>query len=528
MSSAGEPDPRLESYEEFELLTAELLARFVDLPSGEVDAAIELAQRRICELFDLDISSLWQWVGGGHRFLTVTHLYWPGERPPIPERIDAEAMYPWNRREILAGRSFICSSVDSYPPEAARDRETAERMGTRSFVRLPLSAGGGPSLGALTFVTRSRERTWSQEEVRRLQLVARIFSGALARKAADEALRESEERLKLAAEAAGAGLWRLDLETSTYWLTDRARRQFELPEGEPVTLAAVLSRVVPEDRDRVAEAVRTALERGSEGSVEYRIAAPDGGARWLSSRGRVRPGPAGRPGWLMGVTLDVTERRRSEVALQDLTRRLIRAQEEERAFLARELHDDLSQRLAALAIDVGRAERSASGGPPAETLRTVREGLVSLSEDVHTLAYQLHPSVLEELGLVEALRTECERFRALGRADVTLALDPAVRAVGADVGLCLFRVAQEALRNVARHASASTVTVSLRPNDGGLLLAVRDDGAGFDTAVQRERRSLGLASMRERMELVGGTLRVDSVPGEGTAISAWAPAAEVP
>ena len=528
MSVEGEPDPRLRSYEEFELLTAELLSRFVELPSGEVDAAIESAQRRVCELLDLDLSSLWQWTGGSHRFLTMTHLYWPGERPPIPERTDAEEMYPWTRQEVLAGRSCVSSSLDGYPPEAARDRETSSRMGIRSFARLPLSAGGGPSLGALTFATTSRERTWSPEVVRRLQLVARIFAGALARKAADEALRESEERLKLAAEAAGAGLWRLDLETSTYWATDQARRHFEIPEGEPLTRARVLSRVLPEDRGRIDEAVRVAVESGAEGSVEYRIVAPDGAERWLSSRGRARPGPEGKPGYLMGVTLDVTERRRSEAALQDLSRRLIRAHEEERALLARELHDDLSQRLAVLAIDAGRAELSAPGGRAAETLRTVREGLVSLSEDVHSLAYQLHPSVLEELGLAEALRTECERFRNQGRVDLSVRLDPAVSAVGADVALCLFRVAQEALRNVTRHAGASAVTVSLRPKDAGLLLAVRDDGAGFDPAAPRGRRSLGLASMRERVELVGGTLRVDSVPGEGTTISAWVPGKAAP
>jgi PAS domain S-box-containing protein len=528
MAPALGPDPRLKSYEEFELLTAGLLARFVELPSGEVDAAIESAQWRVCELLGLGLSSLWQWTGGGHRFLTMTHLYWPGERPPIPERTDAEAMYPWSRREILAGRSFIASPLDGYPPEAARDRETSKRMGTRSFACLPLSAGGGPSLGTLTFATTSRECTWPPEVVRRLHLVARIFAGALARKAADEALRESEERLKLAAEAAGAGLWRLDLESSTYWLTDQARRHFGFPEGEPVTQGRILSRVVPEDRERVAEAVRTAVENASEGSVEYRIVAPDGGERCLSSRGRALRGQAGEPGHLRGVTLDVTERRRSELALQDLSRRLIRAHEEDRALLARELHDDLSQRLAALAIDVGRAEGSASGGTAAQTLRTVREGLVSLSEDVHSLAYQLHPSVLEELGLAEALRTECERSRSLGRVDVGLCVDPGACVVGADAALALLRVAQETLRIVARHSGASAVAVSLRPRDGGLLLAVRDDGVGFDPAGHRERRSLGLASMRERAGFVGGRIRVASAPGAGTTVSAWVPAEASP
>ena len=117
--------------------------------------------------------------------------------------------------------------------------------------------------------------------------------------------------------------------------------------------------------------------------------------------------------------------------------------------------------LAALAIDVGCVELDSRPGEEAEMLRSVREGLVSLSDDVHTLAYQLHPSVLEELGLAEALRTECERFGGRSGADVSVNLDPLAAVVGADEALCLFRVAQEALRNVERHANAGAVAVVL-------------------------------------------------------------------
>ena len=113
-------------------------------------------------------------------------------------------------------------------------------------------------------------------------------------------------------------------------------------------------------------------------------------------------------------------------------------------------------------------------------MRSVREGLVRLSEDIHSLAYQLHPSVLEELGLAEALRAECERRGRQGRLDLSVELDPLPAVVGKDAALCLFRVAQEALNNVVRHAGARAASVTLRQMDGGLLLAVRDDGVGFD------------------------------------------------
>jgi signal transduction histidine kinase len=156
-------------------------------------------------------------------------------------------------------------------------------------------------------------------------------------------------------------------------------------------------------------------------------------------------------------------------------------------------------------------------------MKAVREGLVRLSEDVHALAYQLHPSVLEELGLAEALRTECERVGGQGPVDVSAKVAPVPKAVGKDAALCLFRVAQEALNNVVHHARARTANVDLRPMDGGLLLAVRDDGVGFDPAGPGAGRHLGLASMRERVQLVGGTLDVESAPGQGTAVVAWVP-----
>jgi PAS domain S-box-containing protein len=516
---------QLESCQQFEALTSDLLAQFVETPSGKVDEAIGKAQESICALFDLELSSLWQWTPGSQRYLSLTHDYRPLGGPPLPERADAEEMFPWSLREVLAKRPFMFTSPDECPPEAAADWVSFAHFGVKSVVVLPLSTGGGPVLGAAAFATVREERVWRPEIVRRLQLVAQIFAGALGRKAADAALRESEDRLQLAAESAGVGLWRLDLATSSYWLTEEARRQFGFPEGIPVTLEMVLSSVLPEDRDQIRAVLKAACESREEAVAEYRLVAPDGVDRWFSSRGRARLGPSGEPESLMGVTVDVTERKRAEAVLRDLSQRLIRAHEEERALLARELHDDLTQRLAVLAIDVGRIEL-ASQGAWSERLSAVREGLVAISEDVHTLAYQLHPSVLEELGLAEALRTECERFRSRSRADVSVFLDPHAARVGPDEALCLFRVAQEALRNVERHANADAVAIALRPRDGGTLLTVRDNGRGFDLGGARERPSLGLASMRERAQLAGGHLCVDSVPGEGTAIVAWVPAEE--
>jgi len=212
-------------------------------------------------------------------------------------------------------------------------------------------------------------------------------------------------------------------------------------------------------------------------------------------------------------------RRRAETAAVALSGRLLTAQEDERRRLARELHDDLTQRLARLAIDAGRLERSAGAGASA-----MRQDLVRLSEDVHALSYRLHPSVLDDLGLVEALRAECDRVARHGDLRVDVEARGVPEAVPAETSLCLFRVAQEALSNAARHGSATAVTVLLSPRGQGLQLAVSDNGGGFDPERSRERASLGLASMRERVRLLRGELDIESTPGRGTTVVAWVPA----
>jgi signal transduction histidine kinase len=233
--------------------------------------------------------------------------------------------------------------------------------------------------------------------------------------------------------------------------------------------------------------------------------------------------PAGNRKLVRSSFIDITARNQSVAALHDLTGRLIHAHEEERSRLARELHDDVTQRLARLAIDAGRVQVGAAGTSAAETMRSVCDGLVRLSEDIHSLSYRLHPSLLEDLGLAEAVKAECERFSRQESISITLNLQDLPGLIPSDTALCLFRVAQEALRNVVRHAQARSVEVLMRAADGGLQLAVLDDGIGFEPAERRNRHSLGLAGMRERLRLLRGEFEIESTPGKGTTVLAWVP-----
>jgi signal transduction histidine kinase len=226
---------------------------------------------------------------------------------------------------------------------------------------------------------------------------------------------------------------------------------------------------------------------------------------------------------MRGVSIDITERRRAEEEARDLSGRLITAQEDERARLASALHDDITQRLALLAIDAGRKESGVADTAVKHVLRSIRRDLAQISEDVHALCYALHPAILRDLGLVEALKTECDRLRSAERIPISFRAEENLDEPPQPVALCLYRVAQEALRNVARHANAGAIDVGLQFVDGGLQLSVRDNGVGFDPAQKQTRPSLGHASMRQRLSLVGGELRIDSKLGSGTTVQAWAP-----
>lgn len=223
---------------------------------------------------------------------------------------------------------------------------------------------------------------------------------------------------------------------------------------------------------------------------------------------------------IAGLFWQRVRRRSAEDMAQGLGGRLITAHEDERRRLARELHDDVTQRLAGLAIEAAGVERRS---PDRGAAHSIREGLVKLSEDVHALSYRLHPSVIEDLGLVEALRAECDRVARNEPLRVELDSRDIPPTLARETSLCLFRVAQEALRNVARHAKATSVAVSLVGQDGGIVLSVRDNGGGFDDSRTRDRASLGLASMRERVRLLGGKLDIESAPGRGTAVVARVP-----
>ena len=353
-------------------------------------------------------------------------------------------------------------------------------------------------------------------------IVGLLFNRLRLRRAHDE-LRTSEEGMSLAAIAAKLRFWVWDIPRDQVRASESDWSSGNWRSAQPVQFDHFIDAVHPDDRASLRQAVGHALEGDGRYETEYRVMSPDSTVRWIAARGRIEFDYYGKPRQLRAISIDITEHRRAEDEARDLSGRLITAHEDERARLAHALHDDVTQRLALLAIDAGQKEKGLGDTIAGQAMRSIRRDLVQLSDDVHSLSYALHPAILEDLGLIEALKAECARFGAVEGIPTSLRATDDIDQPTQAVSLCLYRVAQEALRNAARHSGARSVEIALRAVDGGLELAVRDNGVGFDPTRKQGRPSLGLAGMRQRLALVDGELLINSTPGGGTSIVARAP-----
>ena len=235
---------------------------------------------------------------------------------------------------------------------------------------------------------------------------------------------------------------------------------------------------------------------------------------------------------IIALLVNLQKRKRAEMSLREsrqdlrtLAGRLISCQEEDLSRLSREFHDDIAQRLAAAAIEAGTLEILSSGIAefPLHKIRSVKDHLIALSEDVHAISRQIHPSILKDLGLIRAVNSLCVRFSDRENIPADFDHKDVPDVIREDVALCLYRVIQESLRNVAKHAKAKRVSILLRGLDGHIFLRIKDDGIGFVPRSVRQTPGIGLASMRERVDYINGSLTINSELGNGTVIELSAP-----
>jgi PAS domain S-box-containing protein len=367
---------------------------------------------------------------------------------------------------------------------------------------------------------RSSGRAFFDREGRMTRLVG-IVADITDQKVTEESLRKSEERLRLAQKVAGIGTFERNIRTGVLTWTPEMEFMHGLPPGGfGGTREAFENLVHPDDRAKVVELVEMAMKTGEPTNAEWRVVWPDGSVHWVAGRWQVLMDESGEPSRVVGADTDITNRKRAEEALADMTRKLVDAQEQERARIARELHDDIGQRLALLAVELEQLRQN-----PSEIevrMQELRNQTSEISKDVQALSHDLHSSQLEYLGAVAGIRNWCKGFGERRGMQIDFRHD-VQNPLPQEIGLCLFRVVQEALHNAARHSGVKRAEVQLEADSDQIYLVVRDSGRGFDVDAVQLRKGLGLTSMRERVRLVNGTIDVQSQPMGGTTIHVRVP-----
>jgi two-component system, NarL family, sensor histidine kinase UhpB len=344
--------------------------------------------------------------------------------------------------------------------------------------------------------------------------------------AASEELRIAADQRRFMLSAAEVGVWQWDMDSGAAHWSPRFREIIGVGDETEASLEEFLARVHPDDRPGVADAMRRHLSEGGDFDRQYRIVRADTGEeRWVHARARIERDRRGRPFRVLGVGMDVTVQKQSEGERDELRRRLMHAQEDERQRLSRELHDETGQLLAAAMLDLKRLEPTA-GPEGAELLRRVRSQLDQMDASLHRIASELRPTSIDDLGVAKALADHIAAWSERFGIEVDYhCLNVDLDALPADTGTVVFRICQEALTNIAKHAAGTTdVGITVDRSAHVLRLTIEDNGSGFEPAStqtgMRNGGGLGIAGMRERLALIGGELLVESSIGVGTTIFA--------
>jgi PAS domain S-box-containing protein len=347
------------------------------------------------------------------------------------------------------------------------------------------------------------------------------------RQRTEEVLRVSEARLAEAQRIAHLGNWDWDIVRNKLLWSDEIYRIFGLtPQQFGATYEAFLTYVHPEDREFVERSVRKALYEGKQYSIDHRIVQPDGSIHMVHEKAEVTFDKAGKPTRMIGTVHDVTEHKRTEEELRALSRRLVQIQEEERRAIARELHDQIGQSVTVLKLLLDKMARFPSSDA-ATDLGEAQALVDELMEQLRNLSLDLRPGMLDDLGLLPALLWHFDRYTAKTQVQVNFKHLGLERRFSQALRIAAYRIMQEALTNVVRHARVKEVVVTVWVDQDVLWIRVEDEGAGFDQGALLSGTSIGLYGMYERARSLGGELNIDSTPDAGTIVTARLPLSEV-
>ncbi|MGD9076623.1 MAG: PAS domain S-box protein, partial [Desulfobacteraceae bacterium] len=518
---------------EFERLIADIAAKLAQTGPERLGETLDSTLRSLGQFLCTDRSFLAQFSGDG-KCLKHTNI-WAAEGinilPSLFE-LDIATDLPWLGQQIRMGKVVNAGpGLTALPDEAKELGHWLEHNGITSGVVVPVLVEDR-SIGFLGLDTVDQPREYPTALVDRLKIVADMIGSTLRRVQAQKELRESEAKYRSLTNNLNVGVYRNTTGPKGKFIEfNPAFLKIFGYESRDELLSMTVSDIYKDSKKREAFNEKM-LKEGYVKDEENVYMRKDGTTFTGAVSAVAVRDHDGRVSYYDGIVEDITKRKEVEKALQEsqedlqrLAGKLISTQEAERRLLAREMHDDISQRLAILAIDAGKLERLCedSANPIVETLQDMKNRLVDLSSDIHAISRQLHPSILDDLGLFDAVKAECQGFRR--REGITVKYEPKAipYQLPKDAALTLFRIVQEGLRNVAKHAQTQDANVSLFGMDDSIYLSISDDGVGFDYSEARKKPGLGLASMEERVRLIQGEISIKSEPGKGTVIEVRAP-----
>jgi len=366
----------------------------------------------------------------------------------------------------------------------------------------------------------------------------------------EQALRQSEQRVRFCLDAANVGTWEWDIDSDNVrWSENMERILGRQPGSSNGNFNAMIESINAEDREQVRRTIQKALESDGKYHVEYRQTKGDGSIAWMEARGQVIYDSSNRPTSMMGVCVDISERKRSEKALQAaheqldsrvkertteldraqerlrmLSGRLLRMQDDERRRIARELHDTAGQLLVALKLNMVPVEEELRKRSDSVLMKPVAESLLlieELSRDLRTMSHLLHPPLLDEAGLHSAVRWYVEGFAERSKIAVDLQLDPKLGRLPAEFETAIFRIIQECLTNIHRHSGSNFASIVVARDAKDIRIEIRDQGKGMPVPIPRA--GVGIQGMGERVRQLGGKLEIESGEG-GTRVTAVFPA----
>lgn len=430
----------------------------------------------------------------------------------------AEKLYGYTANEIIGQSIFVLIPLErsSICAQVMKKVQQGNSLGHSETVRRKKD-------GELVAVSITASPVFTTEgNVVGLSAIERDITE---RKRQETILRNSEERLRLAAQVGKMFAYEWDAATDLIIRSEESSNILGIDQSVRFTREQALGRIHPEDRETVVAAMGALTPENPVLKVSYRIIRPDDTEIWVERNSIAHFGEEGRILRSVGMVVDITERKRAEAALSSARLRSIEAQEQERTRIARELHDDIGQRLALLTIELDQLYADADGLPAKarERLEHLARQSAEIASDTQSLSHELHSARLDYLGITAAVKGFCREFSERQHMEIDFKNHDVPASLPRDVSLCIFRVLQEALNNSAKHSGADSFAVRLWGTADEVCLSVSDSGAGFDSEAVKESHGLGLVSMEERLALVNGTFYIDSHPNLGTTIYARVP-----